>query len=167
MLNSIDELDNFEKLICQVIENILLNPTEEKYRTLKTSNAAVKTKLLGISGGNELLHALGFRQRVNDENITVLVLEEGKIGKDLQYHLSSVKDWLKHNFPIFRTFAATGLTTDRSGSSSSIGSSERICCDIVVNVRLPTGSTVSGGFLAGDTIVDVIQFVSTYFASDR
>eukprot|EP00300_Choanocystis_sp_HF-7_P035375 c49051_g1_i1.p1 GENE.c49051_g1_i1~~c49051_g1_i1.p1 ORF type:complete len:286 (+),score=54.42 c49051_g1_i1:42-860(+) len=48
--------------LATVAGNVIANPGEDKYRTLKAGNKAVQKKILGVSGGGEALLALGFAQ---------------------------------------------------------------------------------------------------------
>ncbi len=44
----------------KLLNNILKNPREEKFRMIKKTNAAIQSKLLSVKGVPELLEALGF-----------------------------------------------------------------------------------------------------------
>lgn len=48
--------------ILKVLENIIAQPEEPKFRRLRTSNGAICTKIVEIDGGVALLVALGFEQ---------------------------------------------------------------------------------------------------------
>merc|ERR1719296_433413 len=52
--------------LLKVISNITSHPMEEKYRTIKSTNAAFQRKVGGIPGGKECMTAMGF-ELVNDE----------------------------------------------------------------------------------------------------
>ena len=48
-------------LVVKLFTNIVQNPKEEKYRTIKSSNKTIETKILGLKGGiDELIIATGF-----------------------------------------------------------------------------------------------------------
>ena len=49
--------------IQKIAANILANPGDEKYRTLKVDNKAVKEKVLSCPGGREMLLSTGFVAR--------------------------------------------------------------------------------------------------------
>ena len=53
----------------KLLNNIIQNPMEEKYRSIKKSNAAFNKRLGGVSGGEALLLAAGF---VVEDNVFVL-----------------------------------------------------------------------------------------------
>jgi hypothetical protein len=74
ILSSPDAAQVARTLAClhTIASNILAAPGEEKYRKLRTSNAAVQQRLLGTPSGEPFLLSLGFR-RVGDE----LVLPAG------------------------------------------------------------------------------------------
>lgn len=46
--------------LCKYIENIVSNPTEEKYRKIRMSNKAFQERILPIEGTKEFLEAAGF-----------------------------------------------------------------------------------------------------------
>ena len=79
--------------LCKYIDNILLNPTEEKFRKIRKSNKAFKERVGSLEGSEEFLLACGFK--VNKSFLLVLT-------KDVFY--SILKDFLTriftHNFMI-------------------------------------------------------------------
>lgn len=46
--------------LCKYIENIVSNPTEEKYRKIRMSNKAFQERIQPIEGTKEFLEAAGF-----------------------------------------------------------------------------------------------------------
>lgn len=46
--------------LAKMVSNVLNNPNEERYRRVKTSNAAFSRRLGGIEGGRDAMRALGF-----------------------------------------------------------------------------------------------------------
>ena len=48
-------------IMLKVVTNILSNPADPKYRTLKVENSALKAKVFACPGGRELLLAAGWR----------------------------------------------------------------------------------------------------------
>merc|ERR1719413_12633 len=53
--------------LLKIISNITSHPMEEKYRTIKSTNAAFQRKVGGIPGGKECMKAMGF-ELVNEED---------------------------------------------------------------------------------------------------
>lgn len=77
--------------IQKILINIISNKTEPKYRTIKCQNPSIKSKVIDIAGGLDLLLASGF-QLNNDVTATDSTLEymitddyELKIGYCLKY----------------------------------------------------------------------------------
>lgn len=60
LLNPQADAKNGVITLSKVIKNIIDHPLDEKYRTLKGSNATLQKKLLALSGGPECLRVLGF-----------------------------------------------------------------------------------------------------------
>ena len=49
--------------LLKIMRNVLAEPTEPKFRTLKAENKAVKEKVLACTGGREMMLAVGFERR--------------------------------------------------------------------------------------------------------
>eukprot|EP00344_Euplotes_crassus_P006458 CAMPEP_0196996226 /NCGR_PEP_ID=MMETSP1380-20130617/2159_1 /TAXON_ID=5936 /ORGANISM="Euplotes crassus, Strain CT5" /LENGTH=189 /DNA_ID=CAMNT_0042412123 /DNA_START=1 /DNA_END=570 /DNA_ORIENTATION=- len=54
------------EILIKLIKNILKSPHEEKFRNIKKTNKAISTKLLSLSGIEDLILALGYKDD-NDE----------------------------------------------------------------------------------------------------
>ena len=48
----------------KLVNNILQNPSEPKYRRVRSNNPSISKKLLHCPGGQDLMLALGFRTKV-------------------------------------------------------------------------------------------------------
>ncbi|XP_073848899.1 N-glycanase Pngl [Musca autumnalis] len=57
------------RIILLLLDNIINNPNEEKYRTIRMENKTIKEKLLTLEGCVELLTAIGFQR--NNEQYTL------------------------------------------------------------------------------------------------
>ena len=64
-------------LILKMVNNIIKNPNEPKFRTFKKTNEAIKSKILIIKETEKLMKELGFVEDGND----VLVYKEAKVDK--------------------------------------------------------------------------------------
>ena len=53
---SLDGLD----ILFRLLNNILKNPTEDKFRQIKSSNAKIASTLFALKGAKELLLAMGY-----------------------------------------------------------------------------------------------------------
>lgn len=51
---------NGVSVLIRILDNIIAEPHNDKYRTIRLENKVVKEKLLALSGVRELLHAIGF-----------------------------------------------------------------------------------------------------------
>lgn len=65
-LNTRDDLIDLVKLLNTLCRNIVANPAEPKYRSIKLNNKALEIRLLGRKGGLEFLAAIGFKTVVVD-----------------------------------------------------------------------------------------------------
>lgn len=149
LLNSatdiIDLVDTCEK----IVNNIINNPNEEKYRTIKISNKHVHNKILSKTGGFELFIAFGFVSETDNDGNKVLRLSSDEV-------LSSGIEWLRNTSNVCIDFASSKADTVLTR-----------CCECEIQLRLPTGSSVSGGFMSGDTLQDVKDFALCYFQECR
>ena len=65
-LNSGDLLAAGVKTLSTIINNVVANPAEEKYRKLRVNNPAIQKKVVPLIGGIEFLEIAGFT-RITDE----------------------------------------------------------------------------------------------------
>eukprot|EP00978_Attheya_sp_CCMP212_P004982 scaffold10995_cov40-Attheya_sp.AAC.1 len=85
--NSVTVYSTALQTVTKMVTNILEHATEDKYRKIRRSNAAVQRKLTGLTGGHALLLALGFVvQTVENDEYYVLVA-----SADAWTHLVSSK----------------------------------------------------------------------------
>lgn len=59
----------------KIVSNIVTQPMEEKYRSLKKSNAAFQRKLGGKNGGDAVMRAAGFTVETREEGIEYYALQ--------------------------------------------------------------------------------------------
>lgn len=87
--------------LCKYIENIVSNPTEEKFRKIRTSNKAYQERIQPMEGTKEFLEAAGFTIQelpFNDATDKFWVFPEDKLG-DLKA-LEQLRDALVSAEPI-------------------------------------------------------------------
>lgn len=63
----------------KLLENLARDPSEQKFRRLRTGNATVKAKLLPVDAAKELLFAVGFVPSKNFEHLTIPAELEARI----------------------------------------------------------------------------------------
>ncbi|XP_028393303.1 protein disulfide isomerase-like 2-1 [Dendronephthya gigantea] len=85
--NSPDMFDSASQLLLRIANNIVQEPNEPKYRTLKLSTNTFQNKLLPVKGAVECLFAMGFVD--NDDQV---VLEAGKSLEDLKMIRDTILD---------------------------------------------------------------------------
>lgn len=89
----------FEKLV----SNIVQNPLEPKYRTIKTTNNAIKSKVMNIAGIHKLIGMLGYKlegeiYQLSDDNLARLLSGAPFIDEHrrlIQAHMSSPEEYKK------------------------------------------------------------------------
>lgn len=155
LLNTILDMLDLRIMLDQIMNNIIAHNDEEKYRTLKVANNTVRDRVLSRSGGLEFLQALGFRHETDSAGCKVLKLHLETDSKDMTQHVLAATEWLANT---------TATCVEMAGAH---GTGDKPCCECIIQVRLPTGATVSGGFMRGDSLQDVRDFACCYFSEDR
>lgn len=90
LLNQIEQTTHPETLLEaltlleKLIQNIVMNPDDPKYRMIKSSNATIQSKLFGIQGVEKLIMMLGYQPQEGN-----FVLPDETIGL-LMSHSSSI-----------------------------------------------------------------------------
>ena len=155
LLNPIAEANSLCEVLHQVFTAIVENPQDNKYKILKFSNKHVQNKILSRRGGLEILIATGFENVSDSAGNRCFVLQ----GCDLDEMIATLiatREWLQDTLLSLVTIAS------RTGRAEN-----EPCCDIVVQIKLPTGKLVQGGFLRDDLLEDVRSYASSYFLEDR
>ncbi|CAH0746833.1 unnamed protein product [Bemisia tabaci] len=96
------------EILCKYLENVVKNPTEEKYRKIRMSNKIFQEKVVNLEGTKEFLAAAGFQEQLlpfQDKEEPFLVMSESKL-EDLE-SLQVLIDALQSAEPI-------GLELDRN-----------------------------------------------------
>lgn len=81
--------------LCKYIDNIAVNPTEEKFRKVRLSNKAFKERVAALKGTEEFMQATGFQMKMlpfEDHEENFYVMEE-ETAKDVE-RLKSIKEVL-------------------------------------------------------------------------
>lgn len=48
------------QILLRLLDNVIREPQNEKFRTIRLENKLIKEKLLGLNGVREFLHKIGF-----------------------------------------------------------------------------------------------------------
>jgi hypothetical protein len=62
-----EKVESAVELLIKIVQNIVNNPHEEKFRKLKASNKAFDSKIGSVRGGNDCMAALGFECQASGE----------------------------------------------------------------------------------------------------
>lgn len=93
-LNTREELVDLRDLLHTLCGNIISNPSDNKYRTIKLNNKTLEKRLLNRKGGLEFLTAAGFKTIVVDAiRCLQLLHEEDEIAIKL-VEIDDALDWL-------------------------------------------------------------------------
>jgi hypothetical protein len=194
LVNSITTLGSLQHYVNKIIANIISNPTEEKFLKLKFQNTVLQKNIFSVNGGLELLLSIGFQfelDPVNSEKYLVYPLlpmislqknenyqrsltPEAKENDELQFseylsRLQTCENWLNNTIATCTQFYQVKQASSSTSSSSPkpSGPEHQIPADSLIQLQLPTGKTVIGGFMKGDLFFDVWKFACSYFTADR
>lgn len=145
--SSIDLLD-LSEVLKKIIENIRLNPDEPKFRSVKIGNKVIQSRVAAREGGLDFLLACGFLSQVKDgEKLLCLEsVDDAALDENLK--------WLLDNVPM-----CCRMAIDRGSADTDP------CADCIVQIKLPTGSSVSGGFMMEEPVQAVQSFASCFFTA--
>lgn len=59
------------RILLVLLENVLSQPNNLKYRTIRVENKAIKEKLLSVEGSERLLNAIGFKRLPSSNEYTL------------------------------------------------------------------------------------------------
>lgn len=192
LINPVSQLINLQTYVNKIIKNILENPSEEKFLKLKHNNSVLQKNIFSVNGGLELILSIGFQfelDPVTTEKYLVFPLlpllnlnkneafqkkqplvEEADVEverSEYMRRLQLCEEWLANTI-------ATCLQFQQSKSSNSSvfqrapkNDLDEVPADSLIQLQLPTGKVVIGGFMKGDLGFDIWKFACSYFTPDR
>ena len=175
-----EHINDIKVILHQIIENIISNPEEDKYRILRYKNTSLKRRIFDRSGGLDFILATGFQFTTTSSNQQKTLTpkeEEEKLlifKKDLILYsdgdevvdddddenstdiqiLSKSLQWLDSTLDTCLQLCETKSDTESAAES-------------IIQLQLPTGQIVYGGFLVADTLGDIRSFAQTYFQPEK
>lgn len=93
-LNKRDDLYDLTNLLQTLCQNILSNPEEPKFRTIKLNNKTIENRLLSRKGGLEFLAAAGFKTVVVDAVKSLYIEFEESNSAVKLVELDDAQHWL-------------------------------------------------------------------------
>jgi PUB domain len=153
-LNTSAELADLQELLGTVCRNVVENPEELKYRTIRLGNKVIESGLVSRKGGMEFLRAAGFKTR-SVEDKKVLQLDEKEDGVEIM-EIEEAVSWLNSTVDSCLRMAEMGKRK-----------STDCCAECIIHLRLPTGATVAGGFMKTDLVSSVLSFACCFFQHER
>ena len=165
LLNNVPVLSQLVSVVEKLAANIQNFPSEEKFRCINTDNKAIKSKIIDCSGGLEILLALGFiPSGYSSTGAKVLKLNFGELeennGNDSSLHLlSEGLSWLRDTYTTCKHYADIICT--------SSGVTVSPCCEVQVQLRLPTAVIVKGGFMRSETLQEVKNYACCFFSEEN
>ena len=170
-LNSPIELKFIDETARTLIKNIVENPTEEKYRTVKCSNKFLNQKILSKSGGADFLLCAGFIAGIDEETGLKILSYTPRnnynpkksklVSKEDKKELEDCLEWLSSTVQdcveLWKIKKSRNLRLTEDDS----------CAECVIQIKLPTGISVSGGFMGNDLFLDVKNFAKAFFNEQR
>lgn len=166
-LNSVDDLLNLQELLLKLCQNIIDNPIEIKFHSIKLSNKSIQNRLINRKGGIEFLAAIGFISITKDGEKYLSLYENNGGNVDNTINIKKIEDgviWLNE------TVETCLLMSNITANSKNLAQSKNVitpCAECIIQIRLSTGQSVIGGFMREDKVIDVLSFAQTFFKADR
>jgi hypothetical protein len=92
LFNSMIDIVEMQTTLTLILNNIIDNIGDFKYRTIKVANKSVNNKVLSKSGGLEYLLACGFQVQIDESGTKVLVLP---VKENDTISMQNSLEWLK------------------------------------------------------------------------
>jgi len=106
------------------------------------------------------LHCAGFITETDSSGNKSLTMPNFDSSNDERVESLRVSlSWLHDT--VSTCTAATEVESNSQNNNTSK------CCECEIQIRLPIGTTVSGGFMKNDTLQGVCNYVQCYFTQDR
>ncbi|KAI6231301.1 UBX domain-containing protein 6 [Aphelenchoides besseyi] len=114
-LNERTRIDQGVQLLVRYINNVLADPSDPKFRSIKTSNKSYIEKILSLKGGPELMKAIGFLEQQDKNNEISLVLADptDESLESLKYAIQSLEDGSALSIKLFRDPKVFRLDADK------------------------------------------------------
>jgi PUB domain len=93
-LNKREDLYDLLNLLQTLCQNILLNPTEPKFRSIKLNNKTIENRLINRKGGLEFLTAAGFKTVVVDTVKTMQIEFDESNSAVKLVDIDEAQNWL-------------------------------------------------------------------------
>lgn len=182
LLNSPDDLTDLQSVLTTIVQNILSNPSDSKYRFIKLSNKIVQNKIINRKGGIEFLGGAGFDIITKDgEKALFLSPNEREYNKDSNLdnsslttsvvnHLIQSLQWLNDNVVICLEYAALRSFPSSSFASISTAAAKASpCAECIIQIKLPlaNATSVSGGFGKSEPVEQVAAFAQSFFTQAK
>ena len=168
-LNSAHNLLDMAEVLTLIVTNCIEHSDQPKYFNLKTSTKILQGRIMNREGGTEFLFAVGFvimevtSFAVDLDDCKVFVLDQSVARS----HLERSLNWLQSTVEtcldmlVFRRSQSDYVYEDAEDDQSNQ------CASVIIQIKLPTGQSICGGFMPYDTVGDIVSYVSCYFTADR
>mmetsp|Transcript_20161 Transcript_20161/g.19474 ORF Transcript_20161/g.19474 Transcript_20161/m.19474 type:complete len:315 (-) Transcript_20161:125-1069(-) len=155
-LNTESDLIKLCDLLQTLCKNVILNPSEKKYRIVKLSNKGIQDRLVNRKGGLEFLNAVGFQTKVLD-------------GSKVLELVVDIDDEISYIYQMEESLVWLASTVETCVKMSEIYKRQpnESCAECVIHLKLPTGTSVYGGFSRTEPVSTVLSFACCFFNPDR
>lgn len=104
----------------KVVDNIIRDPEEMKYRSLPLSNKLVIERILQVDGAVELLSSIGFTQQyIEGSDVEYFVLNDEDVDLPVLKYASEMLDRLSNQTTTSSSLASSSTTTNNSSTNAS------------------------------------------------
>jgi len=146
-LNSPTEIELMKKTLSKIVANILENPDELKYRTLRLQNKTLRERIFDLHGAKEIMSILNFkRMNATDPPEVAMIFQADT--QDSFFALREAWAWLEQQFD---------SSIEMEGSKRP---NSNCCAECSLIIRLPSGSTVKAAFYSVEPLRAVRDYLN-------
>mmetsp|Transcript_45533 Transcript_45533/g.77343 ORF Transcript_45533/g.77343 Transcript_45533/m.77343 type:complete len:407 (+) Transcript_45533:20-1240(+) len=181
-LNTPAEVVAIRELLSKLVGNIVANPFDVKYRTLKLSNKTLRTRLFDRHGAKEAMSVMGFKRAAafdTGEDAMVLPFDPDEEPAAVAAAAAAAAPVVVPEVSVqpdapppppatqSPSLSVTALEEAWAWLSQQLDSvltmrpaTASCCAECVLQLRLPTGATVKAGFFASEPMRSVQAFLN-------
>jgi len=157
-LNSANEVRAMRDVLEKIITNIKIDPANLKFRTLKLQNKTLRTKLFDLNGAKEVMFILGFRRKVSDDTKEAsMILPLDIKSTEVSILMNEMIETLLESWSWLET--QLNICLEMKGA---IKSTTSCCAECLLQIRLPNGYILKGGFFADEPLKTVNEFIQAF-----
>lgn len=151
-LNSPTEIEVMKTTLGKIVNNILENPYDLKFRTLRLQNKTLRERLFNLHGAKEIMSVLNFKRMNTTDPPEAAMIFQADSSQDSFSALREAWVWLEQQFD-----ATQGMEGSKRPNSTC-------CAECSLMIRLPSGSIVKAAFYSFEPLRAVRDYLNLTIA---